>query len=338
MQNYTSTIEQIVGQVRQTQSVQVLQPPAVGRTTRRNELLMFAKPEIFMVENPDHSSAALDMIFRKLNEFNAEVSGVILVSGKALEDAEIMNRHYGFINEMSRRASEAVSADDRAKIERLLGVSLDEYRVYGGHEFLKSDGSYTPQSRNELWQSRGKTSKVRGGFYVQAFDTDGEKFVLVNAFHPVQLSHFTEPSRRIALMLVHSDTDWSTLRNDLIGATDPEKAAAGSIRRTLYESPARYGFDSVGIGNNGVHLSAGPYEGAFEILNFLGRLVNFDVQAQPPLIIRKLQDAGLSLEQALAATTNPTIQKDGKTTDLFGATEDVNTEDAVALYVQAVKA
>lgn len=337
MQQVSNTIDQIVQQVHGASDVAVIEAPNVGRADRRNELLMFAKPEIFMVGDPEHTRTALNMIFEKLAEFGAEVDGVIIVGGKALEDKEIMNRHYGFINTMSRRASELVSAEDRAKIEELLGVSLDEYRLYGGHEFLKAHPQYNAQTLDDLWFTK-KSQKVRGGFYVQAYEADSEKFVLVNGFHPVQLLHFTEPSHRIVLLLLHSDTDWGKLRNDLVGATFPEKAVPGSIRGTLYADPAKFGFETVDIGNNGVHLSAGPYEGLFEVMNFLGNLLDLDTHRQPPLVLKKLMDAGLNYEDALKVTENPTIEVDGRTTSLYDATEDVNTDEAVALYVNAARA
>jgi hypothetical protein len=332
-----NVIDQILANVRSTDGVKVIEPAAVGQTVRRNELLMFAKPEIFMVENLDSARATLEMLFAKLHEFGAEVHGVVIVGGKALEDHEIMNRHYGYINMLSRKASEVISPEERAKIEQLLGVSLNEYIVYGGHEFLYSHPGYTPKSLDDMWGTK-KSERVKGGFYVQAYDVSGEKVVLVNAFHPVQLQHFTEPTHRIVLLLIHSDTDWGTLRNNLVGATNPAKADPNSIRGALYADPSAYGFSEVGMGNNGVHLSAGPYEGAFEILNFLGTLVNLYVSDTPPLIIRRLMDAGLTLDQALESTKKPAIVKDGKDTNLFDATEDVNTDEAVALYVENVRA
>jgi hypothetical protein len=332
---HTETINKILEQVRGTDTVAVIEPAKVGQTSKKNELLMFVKPEVFMVDNLDHARASLEMIFSKLDQFGAEVDGVIIVGGKALEDKEIMNRHYGFINLMSRKASQVMSAEDRAKIEELLGVSLDEYKPYGGNEFLASHPNYNAHSLDALWSTK-KSKRVRGGFYVADYEADGEKFVLVNAFHPVQLLHFTEPSHRIVLLLIHSDNEWSTLRGDLIGTTNPENASPESIRGALFAEPAKYGFEKVGSGNNGVHLSAGPFEGMSEIVNFLGNLFDLDVSAEPPLLLQKLKAAGLSQEQALKATENPTVEVDGKSSDLYGSTEDINSDEAVAFYTSRV--
>jgi hypothetical protein len=147
------------------------------------------------------------------------------------------------------------------------------------------------------------------------------------------LAHYTAADRRIVLVLLHSDTDWGTLRNEMVGATFPEKAAPGSIRGSFYANPAQYGFESVSIANNCVHLSAGPYEGAFEVMNFLGNLFDLNPAAQPPLMFQKLQARGLSLDDAMKTSENPAMDVSGKTTDLFTATEDVNSDDAVDLWL-----
>ena len=117
---------------------------------------------------------------------------------------------------------------------------------------------------------------------MQTYAAEGENFILVNGFHPAQLAHFTEPSHRIALMLLHADTPWATLRDEMIGDTFPERAVAGSIRGQLHARPQNYGFDEVTIANNGVHLSAGPFEAMFEIANFFGSLLDLDTPQRAP--------------------------------------------------------
>ena len=119
----------------------------------------------------------------------------------------------------------------------------------------------------------------------------------------------------------------------MIGDTFPERAVTGSIRGQLHANPARYGFDEVTIANNGVHLSAGPFEAMFEIANFFGSLVGTDISSAPPRIVKKMLAAGVSQDDAYRANENPDVDDgDGATTDLFDATEHLDTEAAVALY------
>ncbi len=320
----------------------IVQPVEIGRETRRNELLLFVKPEIFMVQDIPQMEAALSLVFAKLAEFGAVVSGVAVVGGKVLEEAEIMNRHYGYINRLSRFASQMVDAEDRKKIAVALEIpTLAGITIFGGHEYLKAHPGAGRWSANDdcfaldtLWFTK-KSLKIRSGFYVQHYTKDGEDFILVNGFHPAQLLHFTDSTHRIVLVLVHSDTPWATLRNEMVGATFPEKAVPHSIRGTLYAHAEAYGLGTVSIANNGVHLSAGPFEGLFEINNFFGKILDLDIEKQPPLLLKKMLAAGLPMQTALKALENPIVSESPKPTDLFTATEDVESDAAVALWKQA---
>ena len=322
-------------QAQKCNTVTVIQPMAVGRHGYQNELLLFIKPEIFAVESQEGTERAIDLVFEKLDAFDAHASGITIINGRVLDELEIMNRHYGFINQLSRSASKMLDADDRERIAAVLGIaSIDQYTLLGGHEYLAKypDESYADLDR--LWFSK-KSCKLRSGFYVQAYHKNGQNIILVNGFHPLQLEHFTNPAHRIVLVLVRSDTDWKVLRDQMVGATYPEKAAPQSIRGTLYATPERFGLDSVSIANNGVHLSAGPFEASFEIVNF-GRALDLDPRAQKPLIVQRLLEAGNSIEEALSTLDNPMLKQPvtagSKTIDLFTATEDVNTAQAVALW------
>ena len=322
----------LIHSLQRDEEIAVLQPPAIGQTQRQNELLMFIKPEILAVSGQDSLRNSIDLIWEKLAEFDAAVAGIVLVAGPALERKESMDRHYGAINVLSKTASSDLDPADRQSVYDTLAVLAADYPLYGGHEFLNAHPSFTPAALDTLWFTR-KSEKIRSGFYVQAYEAEGESFILVNGFHPAQLAHFTEPSHRIALMLLHSDTPWATLRDEMIGDTFPERAVAGSIRGLLHARPHNYGFDEVTIANNGVHLSAGPFEAMFEIANFFGSLLDLDAAAARPRIVDAMLAAGISEQNAFVAMQNPTVDDGaGGMTDLFDATEHIDTTPAVALY------
>ena len=332
MQSQQQLKESLLQAMQREEEITVVQPPAIGQTERQNELLMFIKPEILGVEDPACLGNSIDLIWAKLAEFGASVEGIVLVGGQALESKQSMDQHYGAINVLSKTASAGLNAVDRRSIYDALAVSPAAYPLFGGHEFLAAHPSFTPASLDTLWFTK-KAEKIRSGFYVQAYEAVNQKFILVNGFHPAQLAHFTEPSHRIALMLVHSDTGWAVLRDQMIGDTFPERAVAGSIRGELHASPARYGFEEVTIANNGVHLSAGPFEAMFEIDNFFGSLLGSDISATPPTIVSAMQAAGIAPKNAYKAKENPDVDDGaGETTDLFDATEHMDTAAAVALY------
>ncbi len=338
MQSQQQVKQALLDSLRKDEEIAVIQPPAIGQTQQQNELLMFIKPEILAIEDRNCLGNAIDLIWAKLSEFDATIAGTVLVGGPSLEQKESMDRHYGAINVLSKNASTGLDAADRSSVYDALAVPAADYPLFGGHEFLNAHPAFTPATLDDLWFTK-KAHKVRSGFYVQAYEDAGEKFILVNGFHPAQLAHFTEPAHRIALMLIHSDTGWAELRDQMIGDTFPERAVTGSIRGELHARPAHYGFDEVTIANNGVHLSAGPFEAMFEVANFFGSLVGTNISSTPPRIVNTMLAAGIAQDDAYRATENPDVD-DGQdaTTDLFDATEHLDTEAAVALYQSSVTA
>lgn len=331
----TELIKNIAAVVPTCDEFAIVQPVDIGLETWHHELLFFVKPEIFMVEKTHFIEAALQLVFSKLEEFNAHVSGVAVVGGKVLDEAEIMNRHYGYINRLSRFASTMIDAGDRHKIADALGVaSIDEFPILGGHEYLQTYPGENCYDLDALWFTQ-KSLKIRSGFYVQLYEKEGKKFILVNGFHPAQLRHFTDPTHRIVLVLIHADTPWAVLRNEMVGATFPEKAVPHSIRGMLYAHADDYGLGTVSIANNGVHLSAGPFEGLFEINNFFGKIMNLNIEKRPPLLLKKMLAAGLTMQDALKTLENPIVRESPKPIDLFTATEDMESDAAVALWKQA---
>ena len=326
-----SFVTEVLSNVQGCEGLSVIQPVQIGHKNVQNELLMFIKPEIFAVDDQQASAKSLNLIVDKLQEFEVLVNGVVIVGGPLLEQKESMDRHYGAINVLSRTASQALTDADKASIYEALSVAAADYPIFGGHEFLADHPTYTPYALDDLWFTK-KSVKIRSGFYIQSYAVDGEKFILVNGFHPAQLAHFTESNHRIVLLLLQSDTNWAVLRDQMIGETFPEKADKGSIRGSLYADPATHGFDTVSIANNCVHLSAGPFEAMFEIKNFFGSLMDIDITVQQPGVLQKMLNQQLSLAQALASLQNPDVNVDGDSTDLFDASEHMDTDPAVSLY------
>lgn len=328
-----SSIQKIASEIAKLASassyLKVMQSLEIGKEGWQNELVLFMKPELFMVSDSASIRNSAELVLEKMAEYQVKIHGTALVGGKFLADQGIMDRHYGFINKMSKNASKIVSAEDRAKITALLGLaSLDGIDLLGGHEYLRKYPGDSIEQLDRLWFTK-KSMKVQSGFYIQLYENHGDRFVLINGFHPGQLNHFTHPDHRIALFLVHANTAWKVLRGDMVGNTYPEKAAPTSMRGAIYGDPAHYGLARVDISTNGVHLSAGPYEGVFEILNFFGSIAE-----QPlPLLVHRLVEKGLPAEIAIKTAANPPVVSNGKATDLFSATEDFDTAPAVEFWL-----
>ena len=323
------TRKSLIEEIKSAKKAKVIQPVEVGQTSKRNELVFFIKPELLDVDDNEKIFNSMALIEGKFRDFQVEVSGTAVVPGTFLEDHEIMNRHYGFINQLSRKASEMVDQETRSKMFEHLDIDdLAIHKVMGGHEFLEAFKADI-ETLNEIWFAQ-EANKLRSGFYFIADTYQARPILLVNGFHPSQLRHFTSKDHCILLLLLHTDTDWEDLKFKMVGDTFPERADQDSIRGMLYKDPGKYGQADVGINTNGVHLSAGPFEAAFETVNFFGALIDLDPEETPPLAIKKAVELGLDKAQALTLMDNPTLNE----SDIFTETENLNTGEAVQLAIE----
>lgn len=314
----------VIEKIRTAESAEIIQPIEVDNTRSENELVFFIKPELLDVQDDAKIANSLHLIEEKFKEYRVTVSGAAIVPGAVLEQYEIMNRHYGFINQLSRLASTMIDAETRRAMFAKLGLEDDgNHKILGGHEFLKAFDANL-DTLSDVWFGKG-AEKMRSGFYFVEETFQGQPILLVNGFHPSQLAHFTRPDHRIVLMLLHTDTDWERMKFSLVGDTFPERAKPASIRGMLFADPAAYGQAEVGINTNGVHLSAGPYEAAYEVVNFFGNLLELDPQQTPPAVIQRSMDVGIPQDLAFKLLENPAIGN----SDLFSKTENLDAKDAI---------
>jgi len=329
MKNYFN--EDLIRKTKSTRSPEVIQPVHIGQTDHENELVFFIKPELLRVDDESKILNSLKMIKDRFLAYQVEVDGIVILPGNVLADFEIMNRHYGFINQLSRTASELVDAETRKSIFDFLGEEDDgTHKILGGHEFLHNY-PVSVDDLNKIWFGQG-ARKLRSGFYFVPITYQGVPILLVNGFHPSQLLHFTHQDHRIILMLLHTNTDWYDLKFKMVGDTFPEKANPDSIRGQLFAQPTLYGQGDVSINTNGVHLSAGPFEAAFEVVNFFGDILSLDLRTTPPLAIQRAINEGIDKKLALSYLDNPDIED----SDLFSETENLNTNAAIAFAKEKI--
>lgn len=221
-----------------------------------------------------------------------------------------------------------------AKIQQSLEIAdIGKYKLLGGHEFLQEFNEFDEHSLDKFWATK-KAIKLRSGFYIQKYAVKGNEVVLVNGFHPAQLRHYTDPSHQIVLLLLHSDTDWKVLKWDLVGDTFPEKARLGSIRGEMFSNSDKYGMRQVSIGNNCVHLAAGPFEALFEINNFLKDVRVLEFKLSETHMFRKMSERRISKENIEKSIENPVARINEKEIDLFTYTEDKDSYEAIYNYIK----
>ncbi|MBM3705772.1 MAG: nucleoside-diphosphate kinase [Actinobacteria bacterium] len=305
---------------------------------KENETLFFLKPEFFQIPDIESIKRLLLLIFKKIDEFEIEISGIATLTGSFLAGSKIIERHYGFINKMSVSGSKIVNGYDKVKIMEALSLGdLKDYKILGGHEAVNRYGSIDEKMLTELWYSK-EAKRIGEGFYIQPHTINGDKVILINGFHPNQIRHYTNPASRIVLFLLSTDTDWFTLRNNFVGDTFPERAAPGSIRALLYRDSGRYGIGSINVANNFVHASSGPYDAVFEICNFVGNLEGINYCRYNTNIYKlMIEKFKLAESDFLKCLENPAIKTDDSETDLFTITKNKNTFDAISKYISYFK-
>src|SRR5205823_6247893 len=172
-------------------------------TARQNQMLFIVKPEVFLIPNPKFIEETCRFMSGRINAFGPEIRGCYVMSAETLKANEIMDRHYGYINRLSRSASSHLSVIEQAEVRKLCGTS-DSAPVLGGHEVLAKFRGLSAEALDKVWVSK-KSLRVRSGLYVQSYDISGDALVIVNGFHPFQLDSFTGSGRKIALLLLNSD-------------------------------------------------------------------------------------------------------------------------------------
>ena len=292
-----------------------------------SEFVIFSKPELGRLDRGE-LAAVWDLFAGSFAAHNVTVHRVKIMTGPELDQARVMQQHYGVINQISRLGRPALTEAAEESLGALLADVPKDAVVLGGHQFLERYADVSPFALAMLF-ANAQVSRLGPGTYAAPVRIDGATVVILNGFHPRQLSFFTADDAVCAFLHGSSQTDWEVLRSELIGATDPSKAGARSIRGTLYADPASFGLTTVNSNFNGVHMSAGPLEGLGELTRFFG-------EVQPLadwLFARTLAAAGASADVVTGLLENPVVETDGERGTAFDLTEGTDPEPAAKLLV-----
>ncbi len=293
-----------------------------------HEFLFFIKPEITVNSNEINLASILEMVFEKLTQYEMQVMDISILSASYLEKQDIIARHYGVINTLSRKPMEYLSGEAKGKFKALYGNSPEQVAVLGSIEFLQRFPEYTPFTLDDLWQI-SKTEKLAGGTYCAVMRVEGKDIYLINGFHPKQLIHFTEKGRSIVAFTLAGNTDWKTARNDFIGKTNPADAAQGSLRRELLDHKEEFGLSVVSSSQNGFHLSAGPVEGLTELIRYGSDYESGKVKTPDDFRFGRQLKPYFSDQEIGLICSNHLVEYQGEKIRTFDLTEEKNSSDAV---------
>lgn len=296
----------------------------------KNEFLFFIKPEITVPSDTIKLKPVLELVQDKINKFGLKIHNIKVLSAKYLDKYNVIAQHYGVINKIASNAVKNMSETAKDKFKEIYGIPVNEAKVLGGIEFLQQYPSLNALSLDFLCQNK-KSAKLAGGTYVIDVKLDTETVYIINGFHARQLLQFTDKGRSIVVMTLSGDLSWSDARTNFIGATFPDSAADGSIRKELLKHKEEFGIPEISQGLNGVHLSAGPVEGLIEL-----RRYNSDFSDNSKI----KEYAGFSFGKKLIAAfggksetivTNPDVNNNGKMVSVFDITEEKDSDEAIEI-------
>jgi len=333
-------LERAVDTVREMQAaggrrVSLLDWSSHATTDLPNEMILFVKPEVTRPDHPVQVREVMDLLSCTFEDFGIELSAMIVLGADYLRDHDLIARHYGVINEVSRLGLDALAP---AAATKAVALRTGSEPILGGHQILERNPKLTPQALGAIWD-KGSGTKVGSGAYAQRIRVGPEDIVGLNGFHPMQVTHFTVPGRSIVVMAIRSRSSWRTLRQAFLGATDPAKAMEGSFRRRLLADHEKLGIPQVNQGLNGAHLSAGPLEGLAEILRYFS---DFDrrqpLEADQTVMGGGLMRAGFSRKEIARLLGNARLYTPaGKLAAAFDLTEEMDWREAVDLLKRVAR-
>jgi hypothetical protein len=290
-----------------------------------NQFVVFLKPEALATEEGVRVEEIMKLFWQALERWNVEIGAVRFLASDYLRRHEVMDQHYGVINAISRRGIDAISATARRVLEEAFSSDIQAgAEVLGGHQFRDRFPSFSPLALATISDNVG-VKKLAGGTYCLRLKMQGKIYLILNAFHPFQLEYFTAEGKAIFVLEGRSATPWADLRQRLVGATDPAKAAEGSVRRTLLDRRAQLGLREVSSGVNGIHLSAGPLEGMVEVQRFFSEPEHGSrLPISRTLFGRLLARKGISEDRIELLARNPTLDDEGRSVPAFDFTEELD--------------
>lgn len=300
---------------------------------KRHEMLFFIKPEVTgLAESIQHR--ILELVFSKFDQFGLAVREAALLDSDYLERYDIVARHYGVINALSRDPLGAMSPDAKEQFSQVFGLDANRAPLIGSIPFLEEFPELDPESLNQLWQS-SKAIKLSGGTYCAPVERNGQLYYLVNGFHPKQLEHFTLAGRSVLAFALAGDVQWQAARNEFIGKTNPADAAPGSLRNELFRRQQEFGLKQVSASLNGFHLSAGPLEALVELIRYGSDLSRGPARETGGYSFGRQLLAEFPEEMVSYFLRNGMLSWNNKKINAFDLTEEKDADAAVGLLKEA---
>ena len=292
----------------------------------RNVGLVFIKPHA--------ATATVDTFVREhLAAAGVKVVDSGIKQASEIDGQKLIDQHYGSLAQLAMDTAPADLA--------LTPAAIDAFQSTYGLPWAEAIGSTMKngdalrslgvdgQELERMWRG-GKDLKLAPGTYISQLDKPGDAVWTINGFYPAMRQAFVAPGASIRYMVCEweeSELSWKSFRRDVIGATDPADAAAGSCRAEMRSRWEELGLTSEpSMKENGVHASAGPLEGLKERCVWCGSDLVTDAFAA------ELVAAGIDAPTLDAwLRENPVVTLGGETDKLFDLTEEMGCDAVMQL-------
>lgn len=297
-----------------------------------NRALIFIKPHAV-------TEGFAEFVEKFLRAHHVRLSKALRISAAEIGKREIVDRHYFAIARtavFSRPGDYNIGESAKDRFRNAFGLTweeaLEQGRVLNSVEMQERLGGISGIELNEIWQAEPQV-KMAPGLYAGYFR--GKDLFCINGFYPGQREVFTSEGAEVILYEGSFDPgalSWKDFRQSVIGATDPEKAAPGSLRSRLLESFIAFGLTvRPEMSKNGVHASAGPLEGLRERMVWLG----IDPTEDP--FARALLEGGISRKRFKELLENPVVRLGEETGPIFDLTEDLDSSEVLEKLLDGQK-
>ena len=265
-----------------------------------NRALVFIKPSA-------NTEATRALVEAKLIQARIEVLATSTLSAEAIDVGGIIDKHYYSIASKATLGTAETLPVDAAAFAAFFKTEYSTAkatgRVFNAMEackYLQCDGGALEAHWEEA-ANRGLRCKLGGGFYCGKLEADvtgaDAACYVFNGFFMKMRSEYTRPGTSVQLYSVawnpsENNLPWARFRSELIGATVPSNAQSASIRGTILANWVQLGLPAEPYaGDNGVHASAGPFEGLVERANWLGTTITDDAFGSELLEVPGVDDA-----------------------------------------------
>jgi len=270
-----------------------------------------------------------------LEQQGIRVFAETIVSGPEIRDKGLIDRHYTVIARIGgcpHPETLELNAATQAAFQSAFGVSwrqAGEQRLLFSGMAALSQLNVTPAALMALWAG-AKPAKIGAGFYAASL----QGIYVLNGFYPSIREIYTTDDARIRCFLLEFNGEvlpWKRFRTEVIGATDPAKAAATAIRGILFRRSGEFGL-AMNARDNVIHASASPFEAMTERAIWMP---GFELAADP--LWQALDGSGIG-QPALAALArqNPVVTLDGHTASAIDHLEDTDTPHTATLLRRLV--